>query len=229
MTTRESLTLRPVLGGVRRPSVLIAMLVVASALIFSALVIVGGPAPAPLPATSPATEAVTETGTDGEEVLSEETSDVGPALGVTVEVFLARDPFDPVVPEPVPATDASDPSGPGPSDDPSLPGDPAAPGDPSAPGVPVTSPGTQPISPDAATCVGQTELVCNGLVVALIDVTTVDDEQTAIIQVDATVYEVTAGQRFAGFFEVRAIDGRCVSLLFGDDAFQLCHGDSVFK
>jgi len=133
---------------------------------------------------------------------------------VTYEVFLARDPFEPVVPEDVvvPASETGD------SGDQTQPGE-TDPDDPDNQSTPPTE-----------GCTGEDEVVCNGSVVTLVDVTTDEaGDPVAVIQVDSTIYEVARGEQFAGSYEVRAIDPPCVSLLFGDDGFQLCEGDRVLK
>jgi hypothetical protein len=135
----------------------------------------------------------------------------------TTEIFLSRDPFNPVVPEPVETVDAVeivdengdvvDPSDPDYVTSPILPGDPDAPG-----------------------CVGQEEMICNGQVITLMDIArNIDDEPVAVIQVDTTIYEVVPGQTFAGDYQALLIDGACVTMLYGDEGFRLCKGDVVLK
>lgn len=50
-----------------------------------------------------------------------------------------------------------------------------------------------------------------------------------MVQIDETVYEVRVGETFAGNYLVRSIDPPCATLLFGDDAFTLCEGESALK
>jgi hypothetical protein len=142
----------------------------------------------------------------------------------TYEIFLARDPFEPVVPEDVQSgegTAATPVSG---SDDTSNTDDDNGATDPSD-SADATDPDTA-----GSGCTRQGEVVCDGRVVSLVDVTTGSDgEAIAAVQVDTTIYEVVPGQTFAGSFQLRAIDGQCVSLLHGDDGFQLCTGDRVLK
>ena len=158
---------------------------------------------------------------------------VGTSVPITTyEVFLSRDPFERVVPEQVQQTStdtggttnggsgAGDGSGTGDGD--GSDGDTNGSGD-------TDGNSTTPDDQNGPACVGQQELVCDGQVVTLIDVTTEAGEAVAVIQVDTTVYEVRRGQTFASNFQVRAIDGSCVSLLYGDDGFQLCRGDTVLK
>ena len=130
---------------------------------------------------------------------------------VTYEVYLARDPFDPVVPEPV--DDTTDPEAPDP-DDPDAPD----PDDPDAP---------DPDDPDR--CVGDEEVVCNGQVVSLLDITTENNETVAVVQVDTTVYEVREGETFAERYRLLSIDAEQVSALFGDSRFTLHLGERVMK
>lgn len=65
--------------------------------------------------------------------------------------------------------------------------------------------------------------------VRLVDVFTQNGEQRARVQVDGTVYTVEEGDRFADSFELLSIEGRCASLLFGDDQFTLCEGEEILK
>lgn len=143
---------------------------------------------------------------------------------ITYEVFLNRDPFEPVVEPvqeivPVEGADPNDPTAPLPDPN-ASPVDPEAP--PLDPGVPVATPGE-------LACSGTGEVVCAGQVVTLVDVVSSGEEPVAIIQIDSTVYEVNEGMPLTDSFVLRGIDGSCVSLLYGDEAFQLCEGDRVMK
>jgi hypothetical protein len=141
----------------------------------------------------------------------------------TYEIFLSRDPFEPVVPEDVPT--ASDGAATPVSDS----GNTTDPDDDNGATEPTDSDATDP-DPAGSGCTRQGEVVCDGRVVSLVDVTTdADGESVAAVQVDTTIYEVVPGQTFAGSFQLRAIDGQCVSMLHGDDGFQLCTGDRVLK
>jgi hypothetical protein len=121
-----------------------------------------------------------------------------------IRVILSRDPFRQVVPSLADPADPADPIGP-------LP---AEPGDPSTP--PVTG---QACSGDAA------ETVCEGTVVTL----TAIDLDAATVVVNATTYEVMAGDSFATSFRVLAVDSSCVTLQYGDESFSLCVGATVLK
>jgi hypothetical protein len=121
-----------------------------------------------------------------------------------IRVILSRDPFRQVVPA---FADPADPAGPiGPL--------PAEPSEPSTP--PVTG---QACSGDAA------ETVCEGTVVTL----TAIDLDAATVVVNATTYEVMAGDSFATSFRVLAVDSSCVTLQYGDESFSLCVGATVLK
>lgn len=143
---------------------------------------------------------------------------------VTYEVFLARDPFQPVVPE------ENEGGGGGTG---VVPGVDGGGGTPVVGPTPSPSPGAtpgQPGQPVDDTCSRRHEVVCNGRVVSLLDITTADDgTRTAVVQIGSQVYEVRDGDRFADNFEVTSISATCVSLLFGDDAFTLCIGEQVLK
>jgi hypothetical protein len=140
-------------------------------------------------------------------------------LSVTHDVFLSRDPFDPVVPEPVEA--AADP---GTSDDTSG----ATPiGDGSGDGSGDGGDGGS--NDDSSVCNPGPELVCEGRVVSLVGITSVDGVEQAVLQVDGTTYQVPEGEVFAEVFQLRTIDGECVTVLYGDEAFSLCDGERLFK
>lgn len=132
----------------------------------------------------------------------------------TFQVFLSRDPFEPVLPEIVSG-------GGGGGDGNGGPGDPGGPGggDGGNGGT-----GSDPLCEDAGA-----QATCEGLTVTLIDV--IDDQNgpRIIVQVEDTLYEVTVGSVFAGSFRVLAITPPCADLLFGDDTFTLCQGDRVLK
>jgi hypothetical protein len=65
--------------------------------------------------------------------------------------------------------------------------------------------------------------------VRLVDVFRENGGERARVQVDGTVYTVREGDRFADNFELLSIEGRCASLLFGDDQFTLCEGEEILK
>lgn len=160
-----------------------------------------------------------------EEAVAEETVTEGEDLLalplVTYEVFLSRDPFQPVVPEATPVAEGGDTDG---DTDGSGDGDTDGAG-----GGEDTGSGGGSTDPDAPACTTQGEIVCDGRVISLIDVTSVDGQPVAVIQVDTTVYEVTVGQTFADSFLVRSIDGTTVTLLYGDEGIRLLPGDTVLK
>jgi hypothetical protein len=169
----------------------------------------------------------------GEEVEGDEVVDDLPL--VTYEVFLDRDPFDPVVPEPVAATTATEGTGETADPDGTDPVDSADPGvtpvdgtdpDPTAPSPPTTgAPAPSPVCTS-----GEQQIECNGRTVSLIEIRTDDDGQlVAIIQVDTTIYEVREGDTFAGSFRVQSITDEGVLLQYGDDVEPLEVGDRVLK
>ena len=173
----------------------------------------------PLPSATPAAESVEEDLESGVEPdIAGDITSATTLPAVTYEIFLARDPFEPVVPEVVePVADPDPTSDPGDPNDPNRPTDP---GD----GTPVV-----PREPSNPRCVGDEELVCDGRVITLLDVTTISDQQVAVIQVGTTIHEVLVGQSFADNLEVRAIDGSSVTIAFGDVTFVLRAGGSVLK
>lgn len=139
----------------------------------------------------------------------------------TYEVFLARDPFQPVI------TGVANTTG----------GTGGTTGDGSTGGTGGTATGGTTTGGTGGTggtttgggCVSQGETVCDGQVVSLVDVFVEDGQERAIIQVDSTLYTVGEGDLFAANFRVLTIDPPCVTLLYGDDRFSLCEGEQVLK
>jgi hypothetical protein len=143
---------------------------------------------------------------------------------VTYEVFIDRDPFEPVVPEPASATADAGVDPVDGTDGSVTDGTTGGTTDGSTDG---TGDGTTD-APDG--CTSGDQVVCDGRVVSLVDIRTDDDgARVAIVQVDTTLYEVEPGQIFAGAFQVQSISGDRVFLLYGDDAFELQKGDRVLK
>jgi hypothetical protein len=156
---------------------------------------------------------------------------------VTYEVFLDRDPFEAVVPEPVSAT-ASPASGEGTAiDGGTTTGDgtitepPTGDGageEPTSPAPPATNDGG---STGGAACRSGETVTCDGRAVSVIEIRQGDDgEFVAVIQVDTTIYEVRQGDHFAGSFVVASITETEVGLFYGDEPVErLREGDRVLK
>lgn len=154
---------------------------------------------------------------------------------VTFEVFLARDPFEPVVPEPVsetapdPATDTTadgndngdndtaDTGNGDDGDDGDNGNDGTANGDPN--GTVQPPPG----------CRGEEDVVCDGRAVSLIEIGDDPDGRLAVVQVDTTIFEVRRGDVFASNFLVQDVTADHVTLVFGDDVITLTVGERVLK
>lgn len=146
---------------------------------------------------------------------------------VAYEVFLSRDPFEPVV-EPdepsVPVDGNSDPADP---DDPNA--APGAPSDPNGTQTDPVRPGGDPNGTQTGQCQGDAEVVCSGKLLVLEDLRTVDGEEIAVIVVGDVTYQVRPGERFAESFELLRIDIDSVRLLYGDEVFSLRLLSSVMK
>ena len=184
------------------------------------VVLLAEPAPVDEPqALPPLDAAATEADDDAEQGAGEEPV-VLPM--VSYELFLARDPFEPVVPEPEPAPDPTDPLAPTDPTDPADPTDPSAPIDPTDPSVPAPGVTNGP-------CTGDTEVVCDGRVLSVVEVFESNGEFVAVIQVDTMRYEVRAGDTFADVFEVVSISADEVRLLFGDRVVRILVGDNALK
>lgn len=159
-----------------------------------------------LPAAEPAA------GHGGDDLHS--TSVLAADLPVADGVFLSRDPFEPVVPEEEPAPDP-DPTDPDP-DDPDA--DPTDPDDP------------DPVDTDPDGCQDNAELVCDGQVLTLLEVSDPNGDPTAVFQVNTTQYEVSPGDAFADGFVLEQITGNgCAWVSYGDEAHLQCPGEVRLK
>ena len=65
--------------------------------------------------------------------------------------------------------------------------------------------------------------------VKLLDAYADGGRNLADVSVDGTVHKVTEGERFADNFELVSVQGRCVTMLFGDDQFTVCEGEQILK
>jgi hypothetical protein len=211
-------------GPTRRNPVLILLLAVVgiAAVGFAAFAFLGGEdastaAPDPEAAVAAAATDTAEGAEPAAETVAFETLPT-----VTYDVFLSRDPFDPVIPEPAPTvteTVATQPSTePQPYDD----AQPVA-------GDDQNDDGTGAGATDDECRGGTEEVVCDGRVVTLVELT-VGAEPVAVVQVDTQTYEVRPGDRFAErFLFLDVVDAATVRLLFGDEAFRLTVGERVMK
>lgn len=184
----------------------------------------GSPADRPVAAAGQATEEPT-TGS-----ATSSARDEGALETATFDVFLTRDPFQPVVPTPDDGGDTGTPDG---SDGTGEAGDDDGGGDGTAGDGDSTDDGTDGHVHDADPgdpCVGEREVVCDGRVVTLEGIAPdTDGGPTATVRVDTEVHEVRTGDEFAEHFRVLAVDPPCVILLFGDDSFEICEGQQVLK
>jgi hypothetical protein len=142
----------------------------------------------------------------------------------TYEVFLSRDPFEPVVPEPESATPVTNNSGDA--------GDDADSNDPDN-GATDSSAGDiaggDEASGDSDGCSGTTSVVCDGRTVSLVDITDREGELVAVVQIDTTLYEVRKGETFAQHFVLKDLTKTTATIAYVEDAFTLMVGDRVLK
>jgi hypothetical protein len=217
------------MSGTRRNPMLLVLLAVVglAALALAGFMFLGGDDAIAAPemsidVTAASATEVTASGSEAEPVSFETLPTV------TYDVFLSRDPFDPVVPEPVAAT--TEQAATQPSTEP-VPYDqvqPIAGDDQNDDG----SGGDDGTGDSAARdeCRGGTEeVVCDGRVVSLLELTGGADP-VAVVQVDTLTYEVRPGDRFAErFLFLDVVDAGTIRLLFGDEAFRLSVGERVMK
>jgi hypothetical protein len=157
---------------------------------------------------------------------------VEPLPLVTYEVFLDRDPFTAVVPEPVTAAAATD----GTPDESATVDGGTTTGDgttvPSEPDVVTDANDDVPQGTDPGlSCTTGEQLNCDGLIVSLIEIREDGDGGLlAVIQVDTTIYEVGVGDRFAGNFAVSSITEDGVEVFYGDAPLgRMQEGERVLK
>jgi hypothetical protein len=142
---------------------------------------------------------------------------------VAYELFLARDPFEPVVPEPEPApTDPSDP------DDADGNGDGnVGNGDGNSDGNGNVTDGSGDAS--APSCTRGVEVVCDGRVLTVVEVLEENGEMVAVIQVDTMRWRVTVGDVFADIYQALSISADEVRVLYGDRIVTILVRDNALK
>jgi hypothetical protein len=97
---------------------------------------------------------------------------------------------------------------------------------------PPTSGGTPPptsgaTSPPPTNPGGGSSTVVGGHTVVLLDVFPQNGTDTAQVEVDGKVYNVSVGNKFAsGQFELVSTSGNCATFLYGDQSFTLCASTS---
>ncbi|HEY3239112.1 MAG TPA: hypothetical protein VGL92_06080 [Acidimicrobiia bacterium] len=95
---------------------------------------------------------------------------------------------------------------------------------PSTSPVAITSPGAtvSPAGTPAPGPSGGSSATFDGTTIVLVDIFTSEGTQQAQVEVDGTVYTVSAGDTFAGDFTLVSIDGTCADFLFQSQSFSLC-------
>ncbi len=211
---------------------LLIVLGVAGAVVVAGLAVWLGSAPGDLPGSSdlPDPPALTAEGEGSQDQPTEEEQAADEAIPlplVTYELFLARDPFQPVVPEPVTGpSDPSDPNGSGSNGNGSdTNGSGTSNGSGSTNG---TSNGNSSGNSNGG-CSGTSEVVCDGRVLTVIEVFEQNGELLAVIQVDTMRYQVAVGDILADFFQVVSISPDQVRVLYGDSVVTIEVADNALK
>ncbi|MEX2549492.1 MAG: hypothetical protein WD638_04635 [Nitriliruptoraceae bacterium] len=238
MSRRRATRLEPVRGAGRSSSflgILSGVLGGLGLLLLVALVGPGvsGPAGDDGPTPLPPAEVMAESSSESESEPEAAETDEAVVLPVVAEnIYLSRDPFDPVVPEEEPGDGGNggngDSSGDGTDGTDGTDGDGSTDPDDGTNGDPIAPP-----APDAdSTCTGEEELVCDGQVVTLEGTSGSGDSRTASIKVNSTTYVVAVGDTFATHFTLLGFDGDCVNIRYGDDPgieSRLCPSASPLK
>lgn len=152
----------------------------------------------------------------------------------TYEVFLSRDPFEPIRPEADNGGDGGGTTGTTTTTTTTGDGDGTTTGDgdgddtTTGDGDGGTTGDVGPPLGDDDDDGGDSEQV-DGREVVLIDVFEENGQERVVVEVDGTAYEVGEGDEFAENFRVLSIDPPCATFLHGDDAFTLCEGERVLK
>lgn len=151
----------------------------------------------------------------------------------TYEVFLSRDPFEPIRPEADGGTTGGTTGTTATTTTTTGDGDGTTTGD----GDGTTTgdgDGTTGTTGDVGPPLGEDDddgdrEEVDGREVVLIDVFEQNGQERVVVEVDGTAYEVGEGDEFAENFRVLSIDPPCATFLHGDDAFTLCEGERVLK
>jgi len=217
---------------------LLVVLGVVGAVVVAGLAVWLGSAPGDTPGSrslpdEPALTAEGEGEDDQDQATEEEQAgdEAIPLPLVTYELFLARDPFEPVVPEPVAApSDPTDPDGSGSNgngSDANGSGD--SNGNDSTNGNSNSSSNGNSSGNSNGGCSGTSEVVCDGRVLTVIEVFEQNGELLAVIQVDTMRYQVAVGDIFADYFQAVSISPDRVRVLYGDSVVTIDVGDNALK
>jgi hypothetical protein len=85
-----------------------------------------------------------------------------------------------------------------------------------------TTPSVSPAGSPPSGPTGGSSTTIGGHTVVLVDIFTSGGVQKVQVEVDGTVYTVSAGDSFNDSFELSSVDGDCANFLFGDQPFTLC-------
>jgi hypothetical protein len=191
----------------------VGLLVVLLGLVYFFFLKGGGEEPADLGAVPPVGSPAPAASVPVSEVDPDDDSPVE-----TFEVFTDRDPFEPVI-------DLSDDAGGPVSTLVTTPeGEVVENGGTFAP-----DPTDDSTTDDTTDDTDDTDNNVSGTEVRVVDVFRSEGSKRAQIRVEGTVYIVDEGETFAESFRLLSISGKCASLLFGDDQFTLCEGESAVK
>jgi hypothetical protein len=190
----------------RRLAIILAAVLVVFALVWLFFLRGGGEMPPP--------ENLPDLGAETQSPTPDETAadrDNGRNRVETFEVFAARDPFEPLVGAGDAGDDGDDGGEPVPDD-----------------GTPDDDGGFDDTDGDGdAGGDGDGGGSVGGHRVRVVDV--FPRGERAQVQVDGTVYTVDEEETFAENFQLVRAEGRCATMLFGDDEFTLCEGEEILK
>lgn len=236
MTDTPTRALEPMVAT-GRPGLrgLLVVLGVAGAVVVAGLAVWLGSAPGETPGSPslPETPALTAEGESEETTEAQQAEDEPiPLPLVSYELFLARDPFQPVVPDPASETGPSSPNGSnGTSGNGTTGGNGTTDGNGSSNGSGTSNGNSNGNSSGNSNggCSGDTEVVCDGRVLTVIEVFEQNGELLAVVQVDTMRYQVGVGDVFADNFQTVSISPDQVRVLYGDSVVTIQVGDNALK
>jgi hypothetical protein len=197
------------MSGRERNMLILMVVLAAGAAVYFFLFVLGGEDPAEQAAPTPAASPPAVPSEEGAGVLEP------PEAPRAVSFMGGRDPFVPLVVEPVATTTAA--------------GTTETSGATEASGTTESGQTTgettgETTEPSATGAQEEGQVSFTGRPVVLVDVYTDDGQDVAEVEVEGDPYTVAEGQRFLRNYQLVSVSGGCARFLYGDESFTLCKG-----